>query len=485
MKKEKNHPPGSTLQIPICSLVITVALMLTGCVSTAGIEHSQSLRNLEPTNTYTKFDAWPQTDWWKTLNSNELNQLVTLALQENPSIVIAAKRIEKAQAYANSIQSTTYPQVSANSTISQQRLSENSFYPPPYAGSYQTLANASLDASWELDFWNKNRNALNAALSLTKAEQAEQSAVRLMVSTAVARTYFQLARQFEQQKLAQQALKQREQELTLIKARIDTGLDTNLELEEAQGIVSSAKVDLEATSETVKLTQNALSALTAQTAETIKALNPLLPAVEVQTLPQDVPVDLIGRRPDLAAARARVEASTSAVAAAKAEFYPNVSLSAFIGLSSFGLSKFLDLGSTVAGIGPAIHLPIFDAGRLRANLQSKNSDLDIAIASYNQTLLDAVHDVADQITSLSSIHKQFSDQQAALTAAESAYQLANLRFETGVTNYLTVLTAADRLLKERRHLVDIKTRQLDVNLTLIKSLGGGFNDATLSQAATR
>lgn len=457
------------------SLVLVAALAAAGCVSTAGIKHDQTLAEPAALGARASFDAWPQADWWKTLNDSQLNQLIAQALQANPNVILASKRLEKAQAAASSANATLYPQLTGSADVSRQRLSENSFYPPPFAGSYQTLANASLNAAWDLDFWGKNRSALNAALSQAQAQQAEQAAARLMVSTAVARTYYQLAKQLEQQKLAQQALTQREQELKLVQDRIATGLDTNVELNQGQQALFAAKVELETSNEAIALTRNALAALTAQAADRVQTLAPQLPSAEIYASPESTPVDIIAKRPDLTAAKARVDAATAGVASAKAEFYPNISLSAFIGLSSFGLSHFLDLGSTVLGAGPALHLPIFDVGRLRANLKSNNADLDIAVASYNQTLLESIHDVADQITSLSTVHKQTADQQVALDAAESAYRLAGLRYKEGLSNYLTVLSAADNVLRERSNALALRARKLDINLALIKSLGGGYD----------
>lgn len=455
-------------------LALIAALALGGCASSAGIHHDQAMHKPQTPVQPAAFAAWPQRDWWKAYQDDELDRLITAALQDNPNIVLAAKRMQKAQAYVGTARSASQPQVNGSASVIRQRLSENAFYPPPYGGSYQTLADAALNASYDLDFWGKNDSALQAALSQVAAEKAQQSAARLMVSTAVARTYFQLAAQLEQQKLAQLTLAQREQELKLIRDRIATGLDTKVELNQGQSAIAAARVELETAAEAIALTRNALAALTAQEPAAIQSVTPLLPAATIQALPQDVPVDFIGRRPDLAAARARVDAATADIAVAKAEFYPNISLSAFIGLSSFGLSKFLQLGSTVVGAGPALHLPIFDGGRLRANLQSKNADLDIAIASYNQALLEAFHDVADQITSLSSINKEFSDQQSALEAAESAYHLAKVRYQAGLSNYLSVLSAEDSVVRERSRTLNLRARRLDTDIALIKSLGGGF-----------
>jgi NodT family efflux transporter outer membrane factor (OMF) lipoprotein len=470
------------LQSVLHSVLLSLVIALSGCISTSGIQHDQTLRDPTALGAHAQFDAWPVEKWWQSLNDAQLDSLIEQALSENPNVTQAAKRLEKAAAYASAAQSALAPKVDGDAYINRQRLTENSYFPPPFGGSYQNIVDGRLSASWDVDFWGKNRSLLEAALTQTEAARAEQSAARLMVSTAVAQTYYQLARQDEQLQLAQQALKQREQELALIQQRIKVGLDTNVELQQGMGNVSAAHVDIDTATEAVNLTRNALAALTASAPQTLGKLQPVLPSFAAQALPDDIPVDIISRRPDLAAAKASVDAAGAQTTSAKAEFYPNVSLSAFIGLSSFGLSNFLELGSSVLGVGPAIHLPIFDADKLRADLRAKNADLDISIANYNHILLEAIHDIADQITSIKAVRVQTDDQRAALNAAESAYRLASIRYKAGLSNYLTVLTTEDTLLRERSRMVNLEARQIDLNIALIKSLGGGFGNTQTGQA---
>jgi NodT family efflux transporter outer membrane factor (OMF) lipoprotein len=458
-------------------LVSTLMLsLMTGCISSQGIVHNQSPREAKTLGAQSSFDQWPATQWWQSFNDPALNELINLALRDNPNVVIASARMQSASAYADVARSAAYPQVNGSLDFSRQRLSENSFYPPPYGGSYPNVVDGAINASWDLDFWGKNRSALKSALSEAQAAEAEVAAAKLMISTAVAQTYYQLAQQLEQQKLAEKTLKQREQELSLVNTRLKTGLDTNVELQQGKGNLASARVDVFTTAETVELTRHALAALTLQPPKALSALEPSLASIPLQVLPDDIPIDLIARRPDLAAAIARVDAASADIAVTHADFYPNVSLSAMVGLSSFGLSKFLELGSSVIGVGPAIHLPIFDEGKLRANLRIKNADLDIAITSYNQVLIEAIHDIADQMTSINSIRQQSSNQAAALNAAESAYKLSRIRYEAGLTNYLTVLTAEDALVRERMRSVNLQARTINLNIALIKSLGGGYSE---------
>ena len=200
-------------------------------------------------------------------------------------------------------------------------------------------------------------------------------------------------------------------------------------------------------------------------------------------LPSALPVDLLGRRPDVTASRWRVEAAARGVAASEAAFYPNVNLIAFVGLQSLGGAGFLTAASRMMGFGPALSLPIFDAGRLRGNLAGKNADYDIAVEQYNQTLADAMRDVVDQLTSFKSIDEQRTQQRHALATAQEAYDLALLRYREGVGNYLEVLSAESPLLSQQGLDAELRSRQLALSINLIRALGGGFDEKQVPMAS--
>jgi NodT family efflux transporter outer membrane factor (OMF) lipoprotein len=200
-------------------------------------------------------------------------------------------------------------------------------------------------------------------------------------------------------------------------------------------------------------------------------------------LQANIPADLLGRRADIAAARWRVEAATSDVKNAKTLFYPNVNLTAFAGFQSLGFGKLLKSGSEQWGVGPAISLPIFEGGKLRANLRGKSADLDVAIESYNAAVIDAVRDAADQVASAQSITRQQAEQRAAQTAAEGAYDIAVQRYRAGLGNYLNVLTAETAVLAQRRLAVDLAARALDTQVGLARALGGGWQPTASTATA--
>ncbi|MEO8137010.1 MAG: efflux transporter outer membrane subunit, partial [Betaproteobacteria bacterium] len=428
---------------------LAAATALAGCVSTAGIAPVAQPVTAEKFGLST--DAAPQilADWWDALNDHALSAMIGCALEGNPSLRVAKLRIDRAEASVAGAQAAGGLQVNADASATRQKFSANSIYPAPLGGSTQTMANAQLGASWEFDFFGKNRAALDAALGTARAAQADAAAARSVLATQVARQYVQLARLVELRAIAVRTLEQRDQTLGLIRQRVQSGLDTNVELRQGEQSLPEARRQIEQIDEQIALTHNALSALTAQPVDTYASLTPALPALMRSSLvdvPANVPADLLGRRADIVAAKWRIEAATGDVASTKAQFYPNINLTAFAGLASIGLNRLIDTGSGQWGVGPAIHLPIFDAGRLRANLRGKTTDLDIAVETYNGAVIEAIHDVADQLASLRSIERQQRQENESLAAAESAYDLAQQRFRAGLATYLTVLTTESTVL---------------------------------------
>ena len=456
---------------------------MTGCADMSGIQSQASLRDA-PSLGLTAVASQPVAplapDWWRDFGDETLNQLVAQALAANPNLKLAQARLARAQAATEVVHAASLPQVNGQLDLMRQRYTANGAVPPPLAGAIINSGTAQFNASWELDFFGKNRAALDAALGSAQAARADEQAARVLLASQVAHTYFQLIRLNEQAGVARRTLAQREETLTLVKDRVNAGLDTRLELRQSEGGLPEARLQLETVQEQMALTRNALNALLGQPNSTQALALPAQAAIKSVALTATIPADLLGRRADIAAARWRVEASSKDMANAKTQFYPNINLVAFAGFSSIGLSQLLDSGSQQWGVGPALRLPIFEAGRLRANLRGKTADLDAAVESYNAAVIEAVRDVADQVASSQAIGRQQTEQRAAQAAAESAYDIAVQRYKAGLGNYLNVLSAETSVLTQRRLAVDLAARALDTQVALMRALGGGYASASVA-----
>ncbi len=465
-----------------------IATGLAGCADMSGIAPQSSLRDapslgLAPAPDDAAPQAPLQAEWWREFGDETLNHLVAQSLQDSPSLKLAQARLARAQAATEVASAARLPQVNGQLDLTRQRYTANGAVPPPLAGSISESGTTQLSASWELDFFGKNRAALDAALGSANAAWADAQAARVLLASQVARTYFQLVRLNEQAGVARRTLAQREETLKLVQDRVNAGLDTRLELRQSEGGLPEARLQLETVLEQMALTGNALKALTGQPNSDQVLVPSAQSAIKNVALAATIPADLLGRRADIAAARWRVEASSKDVVNAKTQFYPNINLVAFAGFSSIGLGQLLNSGSQQWGVGPALRLPIFDAGRLRANLRGKTADLDAAVESYNAAVIDAVRDVADQLASSQAIVRQQAEQGAAQRAAEDAYQIAVQRYKAGLGNYLNVLTAETSVLAQRRLAVDLAGRALETQVALMRALGGGYQPQAASSAA--
>ncbi|MDB5859773.1 MAG: efflux system, outer rane lipoprotein NodT [Ramlibacter sp.] len=460
---------------------LAAALLLAGCASFSGINPQATLRTPAAAETGAAGVPAVSPQWWREFGDAQLNALVEEALRGNPSLGVAQARLRRAQAVTEVAHAATLPQVTGSLDITRQRYSENGLYPPPLAGSTSDSGTLQLNGSWELDFFGKNKAALEAALGSARAAEADVEAARVVLAANVARSYFQLVRVREQLAVSQRTLEQRGQQLQLVRQRVGAGLDTNLELRQSEGALPEARQQIEALQEQAQVAHNALAALVGKPDVPEVAAVPALKTLPAATALPALPADLLGRRADVSAARWRVEAAGENVKNAKAQFYPNINLVGFVGLSTIGLGRLLDMGSLQYGAGPAIRLPIFDAGRLRANLRGRTADLDAAIESYNGAVLEAIHETADAVASLRSIAKQQVEQAEAQAAAEGAYQIALQRYQAGLGTYLNVLAAESSVLNQRRLGVDLAARVLDARVALYRALGGGYTaDATVA-----
>jgi NodT family efflux transporter outer membrane factor (OMF) lipoprotein len=468
---------------------LTAALLLAGCASTGNSAPPAQLRdaaslNLPPTTAQeAAVPVAPQ--WWRGFGDAQLDRLVDQALAGNPNLAVAQARVARAQAVSDAAGAALAPQVNGSLDITTQRYTKNGIIPPPLAGTVQTTGTAQLVGSWEIDFFGKNRAALDAALGAAGAAQADAEAARILLASNVVRSYLQVARANGQLAVAQRQLAQRDQALGLVRDRVSAGLDTRLELRQSEGGLPEARQLIEALQEQAEIAGNALAALVGQPNARVLTTAPAMTSLKPLAVNRVIPADLLGQRADIAAARWRVEAAGADVKNARAQFYPNINLVAFAGLSSIGLGNLINAGSLQYGVGPALRLPIFEGGKLRANLRGKAADYDAAVESYNATVIEAIHEVADQLASGRSIGRQQTEQRQAQDAAESAYAIALQRYQAGLGNYLNVLSAETAVLAQRRLAVDLAARALDSQVGLAQALGGGYTpvaDAPITAA---
>jgi NodT family efflux transporter outer membrane factor (OMF) lipoprotein len=466
------------------AVVLAGSALLAACANSAGLKPSAQAADpasLAAKDTLslvpTKADSWPADDWWRAYGDTQLDTLIEEALAGSPTLAVAHARIEQADAAVRATRAMRWPQLGVAANADRQRYSENGLFPPPIAGATLTTGQLAANFSYQFDFWGKQRSALDAALSRARAAAIEGEAARLALAAAVAQTYVELDHQYALLDVAEASAKQREQIRELTGLRVKAGLETQVELRQSESSVFAARTNIGIANEHIALLRNALAALLGKGPDRgLTITRPHLGDGPAAKLPSDLPADLLGRRPDVVAQELRVEAAGGEIDAARASFYPNVDLTAFLGFQSIGLDQLLKNGSRTRGAGLALSLPIFDGGRLRANLAGRDADYDLAVQQYNATLVEALREVADQVNSWHAIDLQSADQAKAQAQAEEAYRLALMRYKGALSSYLTVLSVESQVLSQRRLAADLRARRLTTSIALNRALGGGFRD---------
>jgi len=417
---------------------------------------------------------WPEARWWTAYGDAQLDRLVDQALAAQPTLAQTQVRIEQARAAVATTEAAQGPQVALSSDITGQRFSRNGLVPPAVAGTNRWTAGAQLATHWELDLFGRQRAQVEAALGRQRGAEAEAQAARVLLAHQVVSAYLELGRLAAQQQAAGDVVHLREQAVMLTRQREQAGLDPADELHRAQGAQAQAQREQDQLAEGVARARHALAELTGQGPRALGSMTPVLPDTAQAPLPDTLPADLVGRRADLVAQRWRVEAAWRDIDVARAEFHPNVNLMGFLGLSSLGLDRFLQAGSLTYGAGPALRLPIFDAGRLRAQLGERGAQADAAVEAWNATLLRALREVADEIEGLRALAHQRELQRRAQAAADAALALAQQRRRAGLSGLGPELAARGQQLAEQRNALDLQARQALGQAGLVRALGGGW-----------
>ena len=466
----------STFALAVASAAV---LMLAGCAdfghqSAPVAQRTPDSLGLSASQQTTAVDA----QWWHQFGDAQLDALVAKALEGSPNLGAARARVTSAQSVGEALHGGLLPQVNANGSVTRELLSRNGIFPPPYGGSIFNQSDLGLGLTWDADLFGGQKHAIEGALGQARAAQADVDVAAQQIATQVVRTYFSLARLESQRVVVQRTYDQRKQMLSLINQRVGAGLDTVVEQKQGEGALPDTLAQIESLDEQIDLTRHMLAALTAQPMDSLAKLAPTLDQLHVSTQPPVLGADLIARRPDVAAAIARVDAANQEVAAQRTKFYPDINFSAAFGLDAIHLDKLLELPSKNWSFGPAVHLPIFEGGTLRAQLKGKGADRDAAIQAYNQQVIDAVREAADASTSAASIGRQLTLQRQALEASTASYDFSQSRYRQGLGNLLIVLNSETQMLNERRLEVDLEYRALDVQAQLMKALGGGWTAGT-------
>ena len=470
------------------------ALLLSGCANYLGIHAVEPLAQPQPaavsggSSLGGSGGTWPDASWVGQFGDPQLTALTAEALANNPDIHAARARIAGAQAQVEGAHGAALPLITASASAERGYAYQNLDLQTPAgpiapSSSWSNSGLGLVGLTYELDLWGKNSASLARALSKVRAAAAQEQQARLSLTAALATTYNQLAQQYAEHDVLQQLAQQRDGLGRLSAQRYKAGLDS--ELEESQSAQSAAEThtQLAQLDEQILLTRYQLGELLGEGPDRgLRIERPRLADLPAPHLPDNIRLALLGRRPDIVAARWLVEADRQDAKVAKAEFYPDIDLVGDATYISLGLSNPSNSYAKAFGLGPAITLPIFEGGQLRANLKGKYAQYDADVASYNQTLNTALTDVAQQIASARAVELQIGSQTQALEQARRGYAMVEQRYHAGLASEQTLLNAQAGLIGAEQSSIDLAARRRSLQIALIKSLGGGFDAGTAGLA---
>ena len=421
--------------------------------------------------------TWPEKKWWELFGSTELNTLIEGALVENPSLQAIQQRVEFAKQEAVITRARLFPFLSFNPNEAWEYLSKNAipYLYNPSLGFTPNLVDLSFSFNYEFDFWGKNRNLYRSSLGQAESEKAEASQVELIITTALAQAYFALKTNLSRKQLYERLLYIQEALLFLEKLLEGASLISSLPAPLTEENVEEVKKHLFTLNEEIMANIHVINSLRGKGPdEPIQHEEILAPFPKALAIPSHISLDLLSRRPDLMASIWNVNARAYEVGAAVADFYPDINLTALLGLQSVGFAKLFQANSETGSLLPAIHLPIFTAGAIRANVNAKKARFNQAVFDYNSLLLKSAQEVADILVVVDAIYNKRGSQKKIIQAADFRFNLTKLNFESGLDNLLQVYALESALIEKALEDIELMYFQYAASIKLIKSLGGGY-----------
>lgn len=413
--------------------------------------------------------AWPSTDWWQGFESPQLDALIAQAQHANDDIAAAIARVREADAQVRIAGAPLLPSLGGSANATRQRTRTGGNNPNTY-----TEYTPDISASYELDFWGKNRAALNAAKAAAAASQYDRETVELTVLTSVASTYFQVLELRDRLRIAHRNLGSAETILKDLKLQQAAGTSTALDVAQQETALETLYAAIPPLKQQLHQTMDALAILIGRTPEGLHIVGDTLADLSQPVVRPGLPSSLLARRPDVAAAEAQLVAANANIAEARAAFFPNIELTASGGLESRALSSLFDPANAVFALAAGLTQPIFEGGALRGQSEYAKARYAELLADYHKTVISAFANVEDALIALQQTREQVHRQQQAVVAAQQAYRFAQTQMRAGTIDVLTLLNTENTLFTAEDSMAQARLSHLQALLGLFNALGGGW-----------
>ncbi len=495
---------SASLSLSVSALCLAALVAVTGCgwwipkgePPATYLEPPELQATLEEVTH--RLDQWPDDRWWEPFDNAELTRLIETALRDNPGLKVAAARLREAHGLARVEGARLLPFLDADASLTYERLSQHGLFAalnPATAGQHILLGMINpLTVRYEFDFWGKYRATLDAALGHAAAEEAEWAEVRLRLTTGIARAYFRGHALHQQLEIVHAIVELRRRLRLLAETRFKLGVDNDLAVKQAVADYEAAVTRQAAVHDHLDVQGNLLARLMGTGPDDGRHLftvaAPRIP--DQMPVPEHLSIGLLVHRPDVAAALYRAYAAARVVKVARTQFYPTIDLTAFVGFNALTFTKgadklanFLFSGQSFSyGLAPGLRLPIFEGGRLRGELATRRAEYDAAVELYNDTLLDAVRDVADSLSAWQATREMLASHQRLVTSLSEDWRLANIRVVAGLDDDREGLRHRYPVLEQEYALRALESDQLVAVVDLIEALGGGYHNSDVEQRPT-
>jgi NodT family efflux transporter outer membrane factor (OMF) lipoprotein len=428
--------------------------------------------------------AAPEPDWWRALGDPQLDRIMADALAGNPSLEEAMARVRAARARTQESEADRLPRIGVDAEADRERLSGRGEIPPPFAGTTRWVGAAQANLSWTIDFAGRQKALIDQSRRLGAAAGLDLAAARVVLTGSVAQAYVDLARAEQQQRIAEEFVQSRAASLQLSETKKRSRLASDFDIEAARTLLAEAEQAKARADGDRAVAVHALAALAGRGADyypTVGAstldLDAALP------LPAALPANLLERRPDLLAAKARIDAASAGRRVARADFFPTVDLRAFLGVSAVGLSQLVTSQALAYGAGPAVHVPVFEGGRLRGQYKEAVADVDVAAAAYDDLATHSIREAADALSLIDATAAQAASQHEVVSGLAATVRLDQIRVRTGLGNQLDVLASGERMLQARQTEIDLAAQGADRRIQLLVAVGGDFDPTPVTHLA--
>lgn len=465
-------------------LSLPLVAVMAGCAPShdtgAALQQQLPASHVDNTLPVALQNGWPQSHWWQDYNDPQLNNLVNSGISSAPDMQVARQRIKLAEAQAQMAQSNLGPEVDFGANVERQKMSAEGLMGPfatdegGNTGPWYTNGTLGLTAGWDLDLWGKNRALVQARIGEVKARSAELAQTQQVLASSVARLYWQWQTEAAIKQVLTQVKSEQNSIIGVDKALYQHGITSSVEGAENDINVSKTDQQLTEVSGNMKEIEARLMALTNSQSSKLSLHPVALPAVKTQ-MPASIGYELLARRPDLQEANWYIQASMSEVDAAKAAFYPDINLMGFLQQDALHLSDLFRSSANQMGITAGLTLPIFDSGRLNANLDIADAQRDLSVANYNKAVVDAVNQVAKTASQMETLMDKNQQQQQVLKDSDRVVQQAQARLSAGILSGSQVSLAKLPSLQEQINALRLQGQWVDTSIQLTSALGGGYH----------